>query len=160
MADTTNKEIAQMLLDAVDEEMEESLVIASKIGEDALAISRSEHAYETQTGNLQSSCGFALTYNGKIVAETPFTPDTTKHGAAKEGKRKSRPAIPDGETGSREGKAYLEECLQDRLEQGITLTLVAGMEYAGYVEDQGLDVLRSAEEHVRREFDKWERGLL
>lgn len=147
MADTTNKEIAQMLLDAVDEEMEESLVIASKIGDDALAISRSEHAYHAQTGNLQSSCGFALTYNGKIVAKTPFTPDPG-------------PNNPDGETGSREGKAYLEECLQDRLEQGITLTMVAGMEYAGYVEDKGLDVLRSAEEHVRQEFDKWARGKI
>lgn len=147
MADTTNKEIAQMLLDAVEDEMEESLVIASKIGEDALAISRAEHAYETQTGNLQSSCGFALTYNGKIVAETPFTPEPGSNN-------------PDGETGSREGKAYLEECLKDCLEQGITLTMVAGMEYAGYVEDKGLDVLRSAEEHVKQEFDKWAGGKI
>lgn len=147
MADTTNKEIAQMIIAAVDEEMEESVAMASKIGEDALAISRSEHAYETQTGNLQSSCGFALTYNGKIVAETPFTPEPGSYN-------------PDGETGSREGKAYLKECIQDRLEQGITLIMVAGMEYAGYVEDKGLDVLRSAEEHVRQEFDKWARGMI
>lgn len=159
MADTTDREIAQMLLSAIDDKMEEDVVIASKIGEDALAIARAEHKYETQTGNLQSSCGFAVSYDGRIVSKTPFTPDTTKHGAVKEGK-KSPPAKPDGKTGSIKGKAYLEECLQERLEQGITLTMVAGMEYAGYVEDHGGDVLKSAEAYVVKEFDKWARGKL
>lgn len=147
MADTTDREIAQMLLSAIDDEMEEGLVIASKIGEDALAISRSEHAYETQTGNLQSSCGFAISYNGRIVSKTPFTPAPGTHN-------------PDGETGSREGKAYLEECLKDRLKNGVSLVMVAGMEYAGYVEDKGLDVLASAEAYVVKEFDRWARGKL
>ena len=159
MADTTNKEIAQMLLSAIDEEMEESVAMASKSGEDALAIARTEHDYETQTGNLQSSCGFAVTYNGQVVSKTPFTPDTTKHGAVKEG-AKSRPAIPDGKTGSQKGQEYLEECMKSRLDKGITLIMVAGMEYAGYVEDKGLDVLRSAEAHVEQEFDKWARGKI
>ena len=147
MADTTNKEIAQMLLSAIDEEMEESIVIASKIGEDALAISRSEHAYETQTGNLQSSCGFAITYNGQVVSKTPFTPEPGKNN-------------PDGQTGSKKGQDYLEECMKSRLDKGVTLIMVAGMEYAGYVEDKGLDVLRSAEAHVEQEFDKWARGKI
>lgn len=147
MGDTTNKEIAQMLLSAIDEEMEESIVIASKIGDDALTISRSEHDYETQTGNLQSSCGFAITYNGKVVSQTPFTPE-------------AGPNNPDGQTGSQKGKEYLEECLEKRLDKGITLTMVAGMEYAGYVEDKGYDVLRSAEAYVEKEFDKWARGKI
>lgn len=147
MADTTNKEIAQMLLSAIDEEMEESIAIASKIGEDALAISRREHDYETQTGNLQSSCGFAITYNGKVMSKTPFTPEPG-------------PNNPDGETGSQKGQAYLEECMKSRLDNGVTLIMVAGMEYAGYVEDKGYDVLRSAEAHVEQEFDKWARGKI
>lgn len=147
MADTTDREIAQMLLSAIDDEMEENVAMASKIGEDALVISRSEHAYKAQTGNLQSSCGFAISYNGRIVSKTPFTPAPGKNN-------------PDGKTGSREGKAYLEECMRERLEKGISLVMVAGMEYAGYVEDHGGDVLASAEAYVRKEFDKWARGII
>lgn len=147
MADTTDREIAQWLIDAVDDEMEESVAIASKIGEDALAISRGEHVYTTQTGNLQSSCGFAVTYNGTTATKSPFTPapGTNK---------------PDGKTGSQQGKAYLEECLKSRLSKGVTFVMVAGMSYAGYVEDWGGDVLKSAEIHVTREFEKWAKGQI
>lgn len=147
MADTTDREIAQMLLAAVDEEMEEACVIASKIGEDALAIARNEHIYIARSGNLQSSCGFAVTYNGATFSVTPFTP------APGESK-------PDGVTGSNAGKAYLEECLKNRLDQGVTFSMVAGMNYAGYVEDWGGDVLKSAEIHVKAEFEKWAKGLI
>lgn len=147
MADTTEKEIAQWLIDAVDVEMEEAATIASKIGEDALSISRQEHVYKAQTGNLQSSCGFAVTYNGTTTTTTPFTPAP--------GNNK-----PDGQTGSQAGKTYLEECLQRRLEHGVSLTMVAGMNYAGYVEDWGGDVLKSAEAHVRQEFEKWAKGRI
>lgn len=147
MADTTDREIAQWLIDAVDDEMEESVAIASKIGEDALAISRGEHVYTTQTGNLQSSCGFAVTYNGTTATKSPFTPAP--------GNNK-----PDGKTGSQQGKAYLDECLKSRLSKGVTFVMVAGTNYAGYVEDWGGDVLKSAEVHVTREFEKWAKGQL
>lgn len=147
MADTTEREIAQMIAAAIDDEMEEATVIASKIGEDALAISRQEHIYQAQTGNLQSSCGFAVTYNGTTTTMTPFTPAPGNNN-------------PDGQTGSQAGKNYLNECLQQRLEHGVSLTMVAGMGYAGYVEDWGGDVLKSAEAYVRREFEKWAKGKL
>lgn len=147
MADTTDREIAQWIIDAVDDDMEESVAIASKIGEDALNISRKEHVYTTQTGNLQSSCGFAVTYNGTTVTKSPFTPSPGKNN-------------PDGKTGSQYGKAYLEECLQKRIEKGVSLTMVAGMGYAGNVEDWGGDVLKSAEVHTRREFEKWAKGKI
>ena len=147
MADTTDREVAQSLIDAVDDEMEDSVAIATKIGEDALAISRGEHVYTTQTGNLQSSCGFAVTYNGQTATKSPFTPAP--------GTNKS-----DGKTGSQQGKAYLEECLKSRLSKGVTFVMVAGTNYAGYVEDWGGDVLKSAEIHVTREFEKWAKGQI
>ena len=105
MADTTPpREIAEWLDDFLDDTLMETAAIASKIGEDALAISRDEHVYTAQTGNLQSSCGFTVTIDG------------------------------------------------------IPLIMVAGMDYAGYVEDWGGDVLKSAEAHIRQEFDKLCRG--
>lgn len=147
MADTTDREIAQWIDDFIDESMMETVAIVSKIGEDALAISRDEHAYTTQTGNLQSSCGFTVTLDGMAMTQTNFTP-------------KPGEVNGDGITGSKEGKAYMEHCLQKKLDKGISLIMVAGMEYAGKVEDRGGDVLKSAEAHIRQEFDKLCRGAI
>ena len=146
MADTTPpREIAEWPDDFLDDTLMETAAIASKIGEDALAISRDEHVYTAQTGNLQSSCGFTVTIDGIPLTQTGFTP---KPGASN----------PDGNTGSQKGKDYMEHCLQSKLQKGISLIMVAGMDYAGYVEDWGGDVLKSAEAHIRQEFDKLCRG--
>ena len=147
MAETTDREIAEWIDDFIDDTMMETASIVSKIGEDALTISREEHLYLTQTGNLQSSCGFTVTLDGTALTRTDFTP-------------KPGMVNPDGNTGSREGKAYMEQCLQQKLDKGISLIMVAGMDYAGKVEDRGGDVLKSAEAHIRKEFDKLCRGAI
>lgn len=147
MADTTDREIAEWIDDFIDDTMMETTAIVSKIGEDALAISREEHLYRTQTGNLQSSCGFTVTLDGMALTQTDFTPKPGK-------------VNPDGNTGSQEGKSYMEQCLQQKLDKGISLIMVAGMNYAGVVEDRGGDVLKSAEAHIRQEFDKLCRGAI
>lgn len=147
MASTSDRGIAQWIDDFIDDTMMETATIVSKIGEDALTISREEHLYRTQTGNLQSSCGFTVTLDGMALTQTDFTP-------------KPGTVNPDGDTGSREGKAYMEQCLQQKLDKGISLIMVAGMDYAGKVEDRGGDVLKSAEAHIRQEFDKLCRGAI
>lgn len=147
MAETSDREIAEWIDDFIDDTMMETAAIVSKIGEDALAISREEHIYRTQTGNLQSSCGFTVTLDGMALTQTDFTP-------------KPGMVNPDGNTGSQEGKAYMEQCLQQKLDKGISLIMVAGMNYAGAVEARGGDVLKSAEAHIRQEFDKLCRGAI
>ncbi len=147
MAATSDREIARWLDDFIDETMMETAAIASKIGEDALTIAREEHIYKAQSGNLQSSCGFTVTINGMPLTQTDFSPAPGKNN-------------PDGATGSKAGKAYMEECLQQKLDKGVSLIMVAGMDYAGYVEDWGGDVLKSAEAHIRQEFDKLCRGVI
>lgn len=147
MAETTEREIAKWLDDFTNEWTLETTAIASKIGEDALAIAREEHVYTTQTGNLQSSCDFTITVDGMQTRQPEFKPTPGK-------------TNPDGITGSKEGKAYLEQCLQQKQDKGISLIMVAGMDYAGYVEDHGGDVLKSAEAYIRQEFDKLCRGAI
>lgn len=143
---SNNSEIAQWVNDFIDDTMMETVAIASKIGEDALKIAREEHIYKAQTGNLQSSCGFAVTYDGETITRTGFSPAPGTSGT--------------GADGSKKGSDYLDQCLEDRLSKGVSLTMVAGMDYAGYVEDKGLDVLKSAEAHIVQEFDKLAKGLI
>lgn len=145
MTETSDREIAKWIDDFIDESLMETAAIASKIGEDALAIAREEHIYQAQTGNLQSSCGFTVTLDGTPLTQTDFSPAPGK-------------VNPDGVTGSKEGKAYMERCLEKKLDKGISLIMVAGMDYAGHVEDWGGDVLKSAEAHIRQEFNKLCRG--
>lgn len=145
MNPTTPDEVRRWLMDYIDETMEETLVVASKIGEDAQAIARKEHLYKAQTGNLQSSVGFALTYNGELWRPGEF---------------EANGGTQSGDEGVKQGAQYLEKCLEQRLSTGVQLTMVAGMDYAGYVEDMGLDVLRSAETHIRNEFDKLAKGTI
>jgi len=110
--------------------------------------------YIVQTGNLVSSVGYAITYNGQIVDMSSFQ--------AVQG-RPDKNGIPlgDGQEGSTTGKAYVKE-LAMRFPQGYALILVAGMHYASYVQElYHRDVLVSgslvAEQLVREIQDKFNR---
>lgn len=76
--------------------------------------------YTVQTGNLVSSVGYAITYNGQIVTMSSFNSVAGPEG--------------DGQDGSTAGKAYVKE-LAMRFPQGYALILVAGMHYASYVQE-------------------------
>lgn len=110
--------------------------------------------YTVQTGNLVSSVGYAITYDGQIVTMSSFQ--------AVQG-RPDKNGIPlgDGQEGSAKGKEYVKE-LAMRFPQGYALILVAGMHYASYVQElYHRDVLVSgslvAEQLVREIQDKFNR---
>lgn len=101
--------------------------------------------YTVQTSNLVSSTGYALVYNGQIVSMSSFAAVGGPKG--------------DGQEGSATGKAYVKE-LAMRFPQGYALILVAGMEYASYVQElYHRDVLVSgslvAEQLVREMQEKF-----
>ena len=68
--------------------------------------------------------------DGRIVAKSDFA-----HEKGKEG---------NGEEGRKEGLKYARE-LAAKYQQGATLIVVAGMNYAAYVQRKGYDVLTSSE---------------
>jgi hypothetical protein len=76
--------------------------------------------YTVQTGNLVSSVGYAVVYDGQIVNTSSFDAVGGPKG--------------DGQEGSSTGKAYVKE-LAMRYPQGYALILVAGMHYASYVQE-------------------------
>lgn len=96
------------------------------VGTQCVNEARTGRTYTDQTGNLNSSTGFALVRDGKIVEMSDFKP------------------VKGGNEGSGTGKAYIQE-LVSNYPTGIVLIVVAGMNYASYVAGKGFNVLDSAE---------------
>lgn len=96
------------------------------IGNEVVTIARTSHKYKDQTGNLTSSIGYCVLRNGRSVSESMFE------------------VVKNGQKGADRGRNFLAE-LADKHSDGIALIVVAGMEYAVYVNAKGLDVLDSAE---------------
>lgn len=104
----------------------------NKVGTDAVTRARrtvSENgipaagykAYKVRSGNLESSVGFALSYNGRVVSMSDFEAVQGEDGTP-------------GTEGSEKGKAYARQLVM-QYPQGYALILVAGMNYASYVQE-------------------------
>lgn len=91
--------------------------------------------YTDQTGNLTSSIGYVVLWDGRVVRQSDFSPVRGK------GKKRSGAG---GLQGSRKGREFLKKLIRENGE-GLVLIVVAGMPYAAYVEAMGYDVLDSAE---------------
>ena len=102
------------------------------VGEEAVKEARQHHRYKDQTGNLTSSIGYCVVDDGRIVGESPFE------------------AVVNGADGSTKGREFLHSLISAH-STGLVLIVVAGMQYAAYVEAKNLNVLDSAEQLVERE---------
>lgn len=95
------------------------------IGEKVLNTARLDGEYVDQTGNLRSSVGYVVVFDGKIVQMSSFE------------------VVKEGVEGSKAGKDYALSIVNS-FPKGIALIVVAGMEYASYVSSK-VNVLESAE---------------
>lgn len=118
---------------AMGKDAAEKLIISQfqYIGEEAVRIARQNGSYNDITGNLRSSIGYAIIKNG-----VPVTVGATEAFSGTKG---------DGSAGIAQGQAFLKK-IAGRYSRGIALIVVAGMNYAVYVESiHHKDVLTSAE---------------
>lgn len=83
--------------------------------------------YTDRTGNLRSSVGYAILDNGELVQEPTVVS-----------------VVKDGKDGEARAKEYIKK-LQSEYNDGLVLIVVAGMDYATYVQAKGYDVLVSAD---------------
>lgn len=85
---------------------------------------KSDGGFDDQTGNLRSSIGFIVVYDGKIVHENFALSDdgTERH------------------EGLQRGRSFANK-VGEESPVGYALILVAGMEYASFVEAKGYDVI-------------------
>lgn len=97
------------------------------VGEQCIRDARLTGSYTDRTGNLRSSIGYVIVDRGQVAYESAFP--TVKEGSSE---------------GPKEGKAYAHE-LASQFPSGMALIVVAGMNYAAYVQRRGYNVTASAE---------------
>lgn len=92
--------------------------------------------YKDQSGNLTSSIGFVIVENGAIISEYGFEP--------------IKPTATEGPAAGRSFAAQLAA----NYPQGIATIIVAGMNYAAYVERRGLGGMTAGEQALRNAIHK------
>ena len=121
----------------------------SYIGEECVRIARGSGSYNDITGNLRSSIGYVVLYDGKPVVGGKFIATTVQAGTRKvkrpDGSWQTIKVGGDGSAGQKAGQDLLKK-LQSEYPWGLVLIVCAGMKYAAYVEAvRHKDVLTSAE---------------
>lgn len=92
-----------------------------------------EESWMDQTGNLRSSIGYVLVYDGDVINTSGFN------------------QVKQGSAGAKEGRQLAEELARKHI-KGYALIVVAGMNYAAYVEAiSNKVVLTSAELFAQKE---------
>lgn len=97
------------------------------VGLECVREARTKRRYTDQTGNLRSSTGYCVLYNGVVVHQGGF--EAVKPTATK---------------GAFSGRELMNRLIAKN-STGIVLIVVAGMDYAAYVEAKGLNVLDTSE---------------
>lgn len=151
--DFSEKELYSTIEKELDRAHRLTIRAFSYLGEQLLIEARDrpqDISWIDHTGNLRSSIGYVIVYNGQIVKYGGFT---SRGLSRTDGSSNSI-----GKDGKKEGRALAEELAQ-RYSKGYALIMVAGMNYASYVEAmENKNVLASSEllarEAVPRIFER------
>lgn len=113
----------------------------SQLGEASVTYSKDNKGYRDRTANLKNSISYELFLDGELI--TTYIGQIPKPDAIKDGQHVVKTII----------DAYADKpgIVAPR---GFTLIVVAGMEYARYVEDKGYNVLYLTKEYLRNELKK------
>ncbi len=146
-------------LDKLERQLEEKYIgRLAEAGEKACQIAITGGWYQNITGNLRSSIGYVIGYNGKVIKEGGFhkikgrgenyqhVVFTTRSGKHVDFWAKAK--YGDGSEGSRKGLEFARSFIMGK--QGYSFVLVAGMEYASYVNSKGYNVIDTAEIELRK----------
>lgn len=102
------------------------------LGEELTKYAKDKHNYTDRTGNLTNSIGYAVVRNGEII----------DFGGA----------VQQGEGADNALKVAMK--MAETLSNSFSLIIVAGMNYAAYVEARGYNVILPAELKAKTDFPK------
>lgn len=113
-----------------------AIFLMQYLGEELVKYAKDKHNYTDRTGNLTNSISYVVVRNKEIV----FGPDQSSTGQA----------------------AALQAALKmiDTLPDCISLIIVAGMNYAAYVEAKGYNVILPAELKAKTDFPQAMKKLI
>ena len=139
---TKLSEVHDMLMREAERVERLTIRALSKLGEQCVTKIRDragDKSWYDHTGNLRSSVGYIVLYDGKEAQRGGFMPTSAPEG--------------NGSKGKQEGQNYLEETAKTVAESSdFSLVVVAGMNYAGVVEAMdNKDVLASTELWAREQ---------
>ena len=115
----------ELLMEPVQILNEELVKSFSALGEGAvkkIRMKTKEESWTDRTGNLRSSIGYEVFNHGEKTANYVFE------------------QVKEGTEGGKKGEELIDD-LAKNYNNGVSLVMVAGMEYAEYVERKGYDVL-------------------
>lgn len=122
----------------LDEIQRKQIARLQRLGEMCLIEARTNKGYMMQTGALLSSTGYSVFVDG-VAVHTQFD---AASGAQSEAAAK----------GVKAGQTIADQIGKET--KGVALVVVAGMNYAAYVEAKGRNVLTSAEHLAERELPR------
>lgn len=133
------KDDVRKRFDAFLNEIEKKQIVRlQRLGEMCLVEARTNKGYMMQTGALLSSTGYEVFVDGVAIHSQFDAASGAESNAA--------------ETGIKSGQSIAETIGKGT--KGIALVVVAGMNYAAYVEAKGYNVLSSAEHLAERELPR------
>ena len=112
---TPQSEIDAYFDEAIEDAMNALIDTLFEVGNRCITEARDNGNYVDQTGNLRSSIGYEVLVDGQILG------------------RKVVDLVKNGTEGTKEAEAFLERLASEH-SSGICLIVVAGMNYASYVE--------------------------
>lgn len=124
---TPIKVIGDHIMASVEAKMKVIINTFCYVGEQCIVEARDNGDYTDQTGNLRSSIGYAVLWNGKII------------------QKECADKVKNGDEGTSKGEKFLSDRIKKAQKKGVVLIVTAGMNYAEYVEAKGYNVLSSAE---------------
>ena len=146
------KKIAARLNRSVEDAIERVLERLCMIGERCITIARDSGDYNDITGNLRSSIGYIVLYNGTEYRKNIVEPTNVASGG-NASKRKKKGG--NGSQGAKQAQSLLNK-LKSQYPRGCVLIVCAGMEYAVYVENvHGKHVLVDAKLKAEQLAEKW-----
>lgn len=124
---TALKAIQKHITDEIARQKQRFITQLFVVGEKCVNDARLNGSYTDRTRNLRGSTGYVIVDNGTILTVGGFQ------------------QLGEGVDGPKEGRNYATELAGQIGSNSIALIVVAGMNYAYYVEKRGYNVLQSAE---------------
>ena len=127
-----NGHVRKYVLHYQDRIVSAAIYALKVLGEELVIYAKNNRNYTDQTGNLTNSIGYVVTYKGRIVVQGGFTGT--------------------GEERSIQIGVSLANEIASETQNDFALIIVAGMNYAAYVEAKGYNVILPAELKAKTDF--------